>query len=180
VRKRITVIRAAEGVDRDEFVRRLEASTAEAYVTDPDPRPATAVICGAVDVDADVLASYDVDEHVMWDEPIEGPDKAMFAFLRARPDLEQDDFVKRYREHADVARVEHPGIRRYMQNIVVDQSGQERWLASAISEIHFAGPAEYRDRFWKDEDSPAVIERDIGRFVERDAGRSLVVTKITR
>jgi hypothetical protein len=186
VHKRLSVLRAAEGVGRDEFVKDLARNLeprAELYVTDPDPRPATAVVCSPTPVRiagelAIVLVTYDVEENVLWDEPIDGPVYSMFAFFQPPAGLEHEYFVRHYREHAAVARVHHPGIRRYVQDIVSSQEGLERWTFSAISELHFAGPDEYRDRFWRDESSRDVVARDIERFSEPTTAKTVVAPRI--
>lgn len=155
---------------------------AELYVTEPGPRPATAVVCIAPELSAgdrfSVLAIYDVDENVRWDEPIEGAVHSMFAFFHAAPGLDRDDFARRYREHADVARVHHPGIRRYVQDIVTAQEAEERWRCDAISELHFAGPEEYRDRFWLGDESREIVARDVERFSDASSAKAVVAARL--
>ena len=175
--KRITVVRAPYGVDRDAFIARLVGAD-EAYVTDPDPRPATAIVIGSHAVDAIVLASYDVDDTVVWDEPIAGDVYSMFAFFRPPEGLDRDVFVGRYRKHAELARVHHPGIRRYVQDLVVDGSGAERWMFAAISELHFGGRDSYRDDFYTDEQSRDVIARDVQRFSDGATAKMIVGTRV--
>lgn len=172
--KRITVVRDTDG-DRDAFVRAL-ADRGEVYVTERDPRPATAVVIGSWDVAGAVLASYEVDDLVVWDEPIEGEVHSMFAFFR--PPADVDDWVDRYREHADVARVHHPGIRRYVQNVVTAQSGEDRWTMSGISELHFAGRTEYRDRFWLSDESREIVQRDFERFSDPSTAKTIVAPRV--
>jgi EthD domain-containing protein len=182
--KRIAILRAPDGVDRDRFTRDLVAAIGSApgielYVTEPDPRPATAVVCGPFDHgEGQSLAIYEVDGKVMWDDPIAGPVHTMFAFFRAPEGLEHGEFVRRYREHAELARVHHPGIRRYVQDLVVSQQGEDRWLFSAISELHFAGPDEYRTRFYHDDSSRDVIAADVRRFSDGPSAKMIVAPRI--
>ena len=168
--KRITVVRDVDG-DRDAFVRAL-ADGGEVYVTEPDPRPATAVVIGASDVSGAVLASYEVEDLVVWDEPIDGEVYSMFAFFRL-PDG-KDDWLDCYRQHADVARVHHPGIRRYVQNVVTAQSGEDHWTMSGISELHFAGKDSYRERFWLSDESRAIVQSDFERFSDPSTAKTIV------
>jgi hypothetical protein len=176
--KRIAVVRATG--DRDEFVRSLadalSPDTNRLYVTDPDPRPATAVVVGPFD--GDVLARYEVDERVLWDDGLEIPSYSMFAFFRPPSGLEGLAFVAEYRKHAEVARVQHPGIRRYGQDIVVAFEGEERWQCAGISELHFASRDEFRDRFWLDDASRDVIARDVLRFSDPPTAKQLVGAEI--
>lgn len=176
--KRITVVRDENG-DRGVFVRSLTlaASDAEVYVTEPDPRPATGVVIGAADVPAIVVASYEVDDLVLWDEPIEGDVLSMFAFFRPPPGA--DDWLQRYRQHAEVARVHHPGIRRYVQNVVTAQSAEDRWTMSAVSELHFAGKDEYEERFWLSDASREIVRRDFEGFSDPSTAKTIVAQRVT-
>ena len=183
MRKRIAVVRAPEDVDRVSFVADLLASSrdADVFVTEPDPRRATAIVCGGAAQPAGiVLATYSVEEHVMWDEPIDGPVHSMFAFFRPPDGLAHDAFVERYRAHADLARVHHPGIRRYVQDLVVEQSGEERWTFAAISELHFAGPDSYSADFYRDDESRDVIARDVVRFSDGPSAKMIVAVRVER
>ena len=156
--------------DREEFMRSL--SGLRAWVTDPDPRPATAVIFGAYEGDA--LARYEVESRELWDDGLDGPSYAMFAFFRAPDRLRGDAFVSEYREHAAVARVQHPGIRVYRQDIVVAFEGKERWRCDGISELYFASRDEFRERFWLDDASRDVIAKDVLRFSDPTTAKQLV------
>lgn len=185
VPKRIAVVRAGPDVDRDAFVAGLQRlDPAELYVTEAGPRPATAIVCasGAEPIPqtaGTLLATYEVADHVMWDEPIDGDVHSMFAFFRFPNSVDEDEAVARYREHAELARVHHPGIRRYIQDLVEHQSGEDRWVFSAISELHFAGPDEYRERFWRDEASRDVIARDVERFSDVATAKTVVAPRVS-
>lgn len=178
------MVRAAEGEERDAFADRLRgtlSSQSELYVTEPGPREATAVVCSAEDpgfAGFRVRASYEVDDELVWDEPIAGAVYSMFAFFRPPPGVEGEEFVSRYREHSEVARVHHPGVRRYVQDIVSSQSGEARWMCAAISELHFAGPDEFRDRFWLDEASREIVQRDFERFSDPSTAKTVVAPRI--
>jgi hypothetical protein len=175
---RISVVRAAPDEDPAAFVSRVCVEDAAVWVTEPDERAPLAVVRGSSAAIDGALATYDVDELVQWDEPIEGAEYSMFAFFRPPEDVERDEFVKRYREHAQLARVHHPGIRRYVQDLVVSQSGEARWACAAISELHFAGRDEYRDRFWLSDESRDVIARDTARFSARATAKSVVAQRV--
>jgi hypothetical protein len=168
----LAIARAAG--DRGEFVRSLAGR--RAYVTDPDPRPATAVVVGSYDGDA--LATYEVEEHELWNDGLPGPSYAMFAFFRAPARLEGDAFVREYREHAAVARAQHPGIRVYRQNIVLAFEGEERWRCDGISELHFASRDEFRERFWLNDASRDVIAADVLRFSDASTAKQLVGSEL--
>ena len=94
--------------------------------------------------------------------------------------LAQQDFVQGYREHADVARVQHPGIRRYVQDIVTTHSGEPRWACSAISELHFAGEDDYREHFWRDESSRDIVAKDVERFSDPGSAKMVLAREVWR
>jgi hypothetical protein len=171
----IAIARAGAGVDREAFIASLFGAE-RFYVTDPDPRPATAVVFGPFDGPA--LARYEVDRHELWDDGLDGPSYSMFAFFRPPEGLEGGAFVSEYRAHAAVARVQHPGIRRYCQDIVVAFEGEERWRCSGISELHFASREEFRDRFWLNDASRDVIGQDVLRFSDPQAAKQLVGAEV--
>ncbi len=176
--KHIAVVRATG--DRDEFIRSLVDSlsaTNHLYVTDPDPRPATAVVFGPFDGAA--LARFEVYENRLWDD-LDEPSYSMFAFFRPAAGLEGSAFVDEYREHAAVARVQHPGIQRYSQDIVVAFEGEERWRCAGISELHFASRDEFRNRFWLNDASREVVARDVLRFSDPSTAKQLVGAEIRR
>ena len=173
--KRIQVARSLEGLVHSEFVDSLIGPGCEVYVTDPGPRPATAVVLGADDAPG-CIASYEAEDREVWDEPISGEVYSMFAFFR--PPAGKDDWLDCYRQHAEVARVHHPGIKRYVQDVVVSQSGEERWHMSAISELHFAGRDSYRDEFWLSDDSREIVQRDFERFSDPSTAKTIVAARV--
>lgn len=183
--KRIIVLRAQEG-DRRAFVEALTEAVssvdgAELYVTEPGPRAATAVVCARGQIGREagsVLATYEVDDCEMWDEPIAGAVHSMFALFRPAPGLDHEVFVQRYRQHAAVAREHHPGIRRYVQDLITEQSGEDRWMFAAISELHFAGPDEYRERFWLGDASREIVAADVERFSDGTTAKTVVAPRI--
>jgi hypothetical protein len=177
--KQIVVVRSTG--DRDEFIRSLVDVLSAAnhlYVTDPDPRPATAVVVGPFDGEA--IARYAVYENRIWDDGLDGPSYSMFAFFRPAAGLEGSAFVDEYREHAAVARVQHPGIRRYSQDIVVTFDGEDRWKSAGISELHFASREEFRNGFWLNDASRDVVARDVLRFSDASTAKQLVGAEISR
>jgi len=132
--------------------------------------------------------AYQVEQLLHWDDPRPaagaegGPvsDVVVFYFVRRRPDLSAGEFARRYREgHAPLARVHHPGIRRYVQNFVVGSSaGAPEW--DAIAQLHFASEQELRERFYRDAGSRAVIADDVAGFVDMTRGLVLVTREAAR
>jgi hypothetical protein len=103
-----------------------------------------------------------------WDDGV-APGLSRFAFVAALDGVE--DFRKRYEAHAEIARVQHPAICRYVQHFV--KHGTEPACA-AISELHFADEQSMRERFYLDEHSAAVVDGDISDYLDRTRTWSIV------
>ena len=104
--------------------------------------------------------AYQVDTVFHWDDGI-APRVTRLAFVAALPGA---SFRERYTAHAAIARVQHPAICRYVQHFV--QHGTEPACA-AISELHFADETSMRERFYRDENSAAVVDADISDYLDR-------------
>ena len=92
-----------------------------------------------------------------------------FAFVAALPGVH--DFRARYEAHAEIARVQHPAICRYVQHFVIQ--GTEP-VCAAISELHFADEESMRERFYRDDNSPAIVDADISDYLDRDRTWSIL------
>lgn len=122
--------------------------------------------------------AYQVEEVLHWDDG-EPSGLVVFYFVRRRPDLTTEAFEERYREgHAPLARVQHPGLRRYVQNFVRRESqGAPHW--DAIAQLHFASEQSFRDQFYRDAASPAIVAADVREFADPTSGFVLVTRERT-
>jgi len=120
------------------------------------------------------LDAWATERVVHWDAlGAVGAAVVMLCLVRRRPDLLAGEFRERYREHARVARVHHPGVARYAQSFVVRALTRHAPPADAFAELHFASERDLRERFYRDAASPDVVARDVARFL--DPGRTLAV-----
>jgi hypothetical protein len=127
---------------------------------------------------ARVLRVYAAETVRHWDDGVT-PGVTRLAFVAALPGVDAVTFRRRYEGHAAIARVEHPGICRYVQHFVTRGSEPD---CAAISELHFATDEDMRNRFYRRDDSPAVVDADIGDYLDRTrtfsvVGRSGAVTR---
>ena len=113
-----------------------------------------------------------VREVVHWDELGE-PDAetvALIYFVRRRPGLRYADFETHYRErHAPLAREQHPGVARYVQNFLAEPSNAVRDF-DAVSELWFRSERDVRERFYRDAESERIVAEDVARFLDVRAG----------
>jgi uncharacterized protein (TIGR02118 family) len=113
-----------------------------------------------------------VQEVLHWDELGEEITGAVVLtyLVKRRPDLSFDAFMTHYREkHAPLARVHHPGIARYVQNFIAPDPAQPA-AVDAISELWFRSERDARERFYRDDESRAVIGEDVRRFIDLRSG----------
>ena len=97
------------------------------------------------------------------------------AFVARRTDVDGETFRRRYEAHAAIARKQHPGICRYVQHFV--RHGTDRDIA-AISELHFADDDSMRTRFYRDEQSAAVVDADIADYLDRERTWSMITRRV--
>jgi hypothetical protein len=105
-----------------------------------------------------------------WDDEIK-PGITRLAFVARLPDVDAATFRKRYEAHAEIARVQHPAICRYVQHFV--RRGTEPTCA-AVTELHFADEDTMRRNFYRDENSAGIVAADIGDYLDRDRTWSLL------
>ncbi|MGH0029633.1 MAG: EthD family reductase [Myxococcota bacterium] len=158
--------------------RACDGLRSRTYAASPDDaeRKADGLLEVWSDAPPDVPSAhgYRVREVLHWDDGGVSPGLVAFYFVRRRPDLSSEAFEERYREgHAPLARVQHPGLRRYAQNFVEESTaGAPHW--DAIAQLHFAGEREFRERFYRDAESPAIVAADVARFADLSTGFALV------
>jgi hypothetical protein len=122
-----------------------------------------------------VQRAYRVDTVAHWDDGVV-PAITRLAFVARLPNVTPEEFRHRYEGHALIARVQHPGICKYAQHFVL---GGTEDVCSAIAELHFADELAMRDRFYRDEDSPRIVDADINDYLDRERTWSLVATPVT-
>jgi hypothetical protein len=115
-------------------------------------------------------------EPAPWSEPTAGVQ--VIAFVRRRPGVSVAEFEERYREHADLARVHHPGIARYVQSFVRSSATSAAPPLDAVAQLAFASREDFEKRFYRDESSREVVAADVERFLDR--GRTWSVLAVER
>jgi hypothetical protein len=145
---------------------------AMAWLTDaPDPAGPQRWFPGA-SVDA-----YVVDEHVRvdyersWPDGVASPGVRRISFVRAASGLSRDQMARHWGEvHWPIARVHHPALWRYVQNVVVAPLTRGAPEVDGIAELHFRTIDDLRDRFYDSDEGRQVVAADVEQFLERGAG----------
>jgi uncharacterized protein (TIGR02118 family) len=126
---------------------------------------------------ADVVGAVAVTETVHWDDRAGVHAVKQVAFTAPRADLTLEEFAARYREHAPVAREHHPGVRRYVQNFVMEADSERTW--AAVAELWFDDEQSYRESFYRDETCREVVAADVARFLDRGGTTSVIVVEVS-
>ncbi len=164
-----------------------------AYVAHPALDEGPADVVGAVmawidgDVDPDELAAaflgdlaaeaYLVDERRQWDYERDWPDGAAspgvkrISFLRRVPGLTRQEFGDHWRDvHARLARRHHPGLWRYVQNVVIEPLGAGAPEVDGIAELSFRTVGDMHDRMYDSPEGREIIATDVRHFIDLGRG----------
>jgi hypothetical protein len=132
-------------------------------------------LVAAVGALVDVKAVLHLEESLGWDGPL-GPDAVkMVSFVVRLPSIDRAKFEQDYSEHVAVARVHHPGVGRYVQNLVTEGTGEGAAGVEAISELWYPSAEDFLTRFYANEESPAVVKADNEEYIDFARTRSLIV-----
>jgi hypothetical protein len=113
----------------------------------------------------DEVVHWDALSTSAWSEPT--PGVKMIAFVRRLPGLSSEEFEDRYRRHAEIARVHHPGIARYVQSFVRGSVTDGAPPLDAVAELSFASREDFAERFYRDDSSREVVAEDVEGFLDR-------------
>jgi uncharacterized protein (TIGR02118 family) len=117
----------------------------------------------------DRIEAYRVDEHVQWDD--ERATVARISFVRRAPGLTHEEFARHWTEvHAPLARAHHPGICRYVQNVVVERLTPGAPEVDGIAELGFAAVDDFRERMYDSPEGRETIAADVRTFLDIGAG----------
>lgn len=178
------VLCASSGADR----ATLHIATRVRSDDPAEPRKGAAFLSGIVRIPdplpsgIDRVDQYPVDEVLHWNRlpdvsiGSDVPGLQLIVFIRRPPHLSATDFRDRYLEHAEIARVHHPGIARYVQNYVIERPSAGAPAVDAITEICFASEDDFRERFYRDEESKKIVAADVPRFMRPEDAWSLQTT----
>lgn len=124
-----------------------------------------------------------VDEVIHWDHlppapwSMPTPGVQMIAFVRRRSGVSPAEFEERYREHAEIARIHHPGIARYVQSFVRSSVTREAPPLDAVAQLCFARREDFAERFYRDESSREIVDADVERFLDRSRTWSVLTVE---
>ncbi|HEX7097119.1 MAG TPA: EthD domain-containing protein, partial [Acidimicrobiales bacterium] len=125
---------------------------------------------------------YEVEERLMWDRHGEWPlgERAVgfnrIALIPRLPSLTRAEFAAHWTErHGPLAARHHPGIARYVQNVVIacHTPGAPDW--DGIAELHFVRLEDFTERMHDSPEGKRIIREDVRRFIDRTHGERFLL-----
>jgi uncharacterized protein (TIGR02118 family) len=114
-----------------------------------------------------------VEERPKWDE-LDQPGITRFSFLHRAAGIDHDEFARHWTEvHAPLARRHHPALRRYVQNIVIQPTGDADPI-DGIVELGFASVDDLEQRMYDSDEGRAAVAADVRTFIDVGAGWRVV------
>ncbi len=115
------------------------------------------------------VEAYRVDEQVQWDRG--DAVVTRISFVRRPRELTHEDFAFHWTQvHAPLARRHHPGICRYVQNVVVHKLTPDAPDVDGIAELGFASLDDFRERMYDSPEGQQIIAADVREFIDVTAG----------
>ena len=135
---------------------------------DPDATPVAIVSFWVHDVE-DVPAydgawAYEVIEHERWTDA--EPTLSRWVFLVRNPDLDRAGFEARYAYHATLARVHHPDICKYTQDVVQRVLTPGAPWFDGVSELGLWDREAMRTRHYDSPEGQAIVTADLAGFLD--------------
>ena len=114
-------------------------------------------------VDENDAWTYDRD----WPDGVPTPGVKQMSLVARRPDITFDEFVARYRNHVNIAKVHHIGCWQYVQNFLAETSStRPAPLIDGISELWFRSVDDMIERFYTAPGSPDAVRDDTTGFID--------------
>jgi uncharacterized protein (TIGR02118 family) len=115
-------------------------------------------------------AAYLVDERPQWGVGERGGITRL-SFLLSAPGVTRPQFAAHWSDvHSALARRHHPGLWRYVQNVVIDGLTPDTPALDGIAELSFRSIGDLRDRLYDSDEGRRVIGADVRRFIDVAAG----------
>jgi uncharacterized protein (TIGR02118 family) len=119
--------------------------------------------------------AYRVEERVLWDR-----DPSLItriSFVTRAEGLSHEEFANHWAEvHVPLARVHHPGLARYVQNVVVEKLTPDAPDVDGIAELGFASLEDFRERMYDSAEGRDIIAADVREFIDLAAGWRMLAT----
>jgi uncharacterized protein (TIGR02118 family) len=125
---------------------------------------------------------YEVDERVIWDRHGDWPvgQRAVgfnrVALVPRIPSITRGQFASHWTDvHGVLAVTHHPGIARYVQNVVVTKLADDAPDWDGIAELHFVRTEDFVERMHDSPEGKQIIREDVRRFIDPSRGERFLL-----
>ena len=124
------------------------------------------------------VEAYLVEERPQWDD-FPAPVVTQVSFVRRVHDLSRDEFAEHWSSvHAPLARAHHPGVCRYVQNVVVEALTPDAPACDGIAELSFRSESDREQRMYDSLEGKEIIRADVRRFIDRSEGWRILAREV--
>jgi uncharacterized protein (TIGR02118 family) len=145
---------------------------------------------GNVDIEALLpglaVEAYEVEERLMWDRHGDWPLGARavgfnrVALVPRLPTITHDEFAAHWTDvHGPIAVKHHPGIARYVQNVVRARLTPEGLDWDGIAELHFVRTEDFVERMHDSPEGKKLVRADVRRFIDPTHGERFLLGRWT-
>jgi uncharacterized protein (TIGR02118 family) len=126
--------------------------------------------------DAPVTA-YLVDERIQiewtrdWPDGAPSPAIEQLAYVPRIPSITREQFAEHWSErHAPLVHVHHPGMARYVQNVIVEPLTADTRDLDGVAQLYFRTSYDLHERYFDSDEGQRIIFEDVAKFLERGSG----------
>lgn len=129
---------------------------------------------------------YEVEERLLWDRHGDWPlgERAIgfnrIALVPKVESLTREQFAEHWTDvHGPIAARHHPGIARYVQNVVLraHTPGAPDW--DGIAELHFVRTEDFTERMYDSDEGRRIVREDVVRFIDPSRGERFLLGRWT-
>lgn len=121
--------------------------------------------------------AYLVDERVRidwtrdWPDAVATPAIEQCSFVRRLPALTRAQFADHWGDrHAPLVPLHHPGVARYVQNVVIEPLTPGAPEVDGIAQLYFRTAHDLHERFYDSDAGKRIVGEDVARFIDRPRG----------
>jgi uncharacterized protein (TIGR02118 family) len=126
--------------------------------------------------DAPVTA-YLVDERIQiewtrdWSDGVATPAIEQLAFVPRIASVTREQFAEHWSErHTPLVRVHHPGMARYVQNVITAPLTPGARDLDGVAQLYFRTSYDLHERYFDSDEGQRTIFEDVAKFLERGTG----------
>ncbi len=130
--------------------------------------------------DAPVTA-YLVDERIQiewtrdWPDGTPTPAIEQLAYVPRIASITHEQFAEHWSaRHTPLVRVHHPGMARYVQNVITEALTPGARALDGVAQLYFRTAHDFHERYFDSDEGQRIIFEDVATFLERGAGWGFV------